>query len=464
MYTALTMDFIHHHYKIDDTIAAIATPPGEGGVAIIRISGKEAIAVASRVFTGPVHTYLSHTAHFGRIQDPEGNTVDSVLLLVMKGKRSYTGEDTVEIQCHGGSLITRKVLEVVLEAGARAAKPGEFTFKAFMNGKIDLAQAEAVQTLIGAKNEHALNAADNQLEGALSKKIKGFQSKLTEIAAILEAWVDFPDEGLEFASFEEVCHDLEEIALQMERLYNTFQDGKIISEGISLCLVGCPNVGKSSLMNALLDKERAIVTPIAGTTRDILEDHLRINGLNFRLMDTAGIRRNAECIEQEGIRRTREAMGSADLILLVFDANKGLTEEDHHLIETLPAEKTIAIWNKTDLHHEKIPSLKFSHVIPLSAKMKVGLELLHQAIDAVIWKKGPPSKEEVVITNVRHKEALGKAIESCRKVIEGIQADVSPEFVGLDMRHCLMELGTIIGVNITEDILSAIFSKFCIGK
>lgn len=457
-------EYTHRSYVPGETIAAIATPPGEGGVAIIRISGSEALNVASKVFSGPVHKYKSHTAHYGQILDNLKNHVDDVLLLVMLGTKSYTGEDTVEIHCHGGSLITRKVLEVVLEAGARAAKPGEFTFKAFMNGKIDLAQAEAVQELIAAKNERALDAAENQLKGALSEKISQFQTQFTYIAAILEAWVDFPDEGLEFATMEEVIGELTGILELMKALENTFHDGKILHDGISLCLIGCPNVGKSSLMNALLDRDRAIVTPIAGTTRDILEDHLRINGLNFRLIDTAGIREGAETIEQEGIRRSHEAMNQADLVLLVLDAHKGITAEDLELIQKVPQKKTIPIWNKIDLDHHDVPSHPFSHIVPISAKTKKGIKELHAAIDAVIWKNGPPAKDEVVITNLRHKEALSKAIEGCEKVIEGLKTGISPEFISFDMRQCLVELGQVIGTNITEDILTAIFSKFCIGK
>lgn len=458
------MEFIHDPYIPGDTIAAIATPPGEGGVAIIRISGQNALNIAAKVFSGPIHTYASHTVHYGHIHDHAGAHIDDVLILPMLGKRSYTGEDTIEIHCHGGSLITRHVLEVVLHAGARAAKPGEFTFKAFMNGKLDLAQAEAVQNLIGAKNEHALQAAENQLQGALSRKISGFQDSVTQIAAILEAWVDFPEEGLEFATMDEICFQLEDIQNKMQALLSTFHDGRIVQDGISLCLIGCPNVGKSSLMNALLDKERAIVSHIAGTTRDILEDHLRLNGLNLRLIDTAGIRHSEEIIEQEGIRRSKEAMSQADLILLVLDAARQITEEDHWLMNQAPRHKTILVWNKTDLPHDGIPLNDFPYAVSISAKEKKGLDLLRNKIDAVIWEHGPPARDEVLITNVRHKEALQHAIASCCAVINGLRSGISPEFLAMDMRQMLGELGKIIGTNITEDILSAIFSKFCIGK
>jgi tRNA modification GTPase len=458
------MDYIHDPYQPGETIAAIATPMGEGGVAIVRISGERALDIGNSVFSGKVKSYQTHTAHYGRVVGLDGKLIDNALLLVMLGKRSYTGEDTVEIHCHGGSLITRRVLETVVLAGARPARPGEFTFKAFINGKIDLAQAEAVQSLISAKNEHALNAAENQLQGRLSAKVKEFQEFLTELAAILEAWVDFPEEGLEFATRDEICSDLENICSKMKQFHDTFHDGRILHEGISLCLIGCPNVGKSSLMNALLDKERAIVTHIPGTTRDILEDDLRLNGLNFRLIDTAGIRDSAEFIEREGIRRSKEAMSKADLILLVLDASRGIESQDRLLIGLVPHQKTIAIWNKTDLPHNGLPVLDFTHIVPLSAKKKLGMKLLHKAIDEVIWDHGPPSREEVMITNVRHEEALSQAITACQRVIEGLRSNVSPEFITMDMRDCLQELGKVIGTNVGENILSAIFSKFCIGK
>ncbi len=458
------MEFIHQPYQPGETIAAIATPLGEGGVAIVRISGNNALDIASKVFSGPVHSYKTHTAHYGQVINAAKERVDDALILVMLDKRSYTGEDTVEIHCHGGSLITRRVLEVVLLAGARAALPGEFTFKAFMNGKVDLAQAEAVQELICAKNERALDAAENQLNGSLSQKIEAFQRELTVVTAILEAWVDFPEEGLEFASMEEVCQTIDSICLQMKQLVETFHDGKIVHDGISLCLIGCPNVGKSSLMNALLDKDRAIVSHIPGTTRDILEDHMRLNGLNLRLLDTAGIRTAEEFIEQEGIRRSKEAMNQADLILFLLDASKGLTDEDRTLIKEIPKKKAIAVWNKTDLPHDELPSLDFAHIVLVSAKQKIGLEALRKKIDDVVWEKGPPSREEVLVTNVRHKEALAASLHACLNVIKGLQNGTSPEFLSLDMRTGLNELGKIIGTNITEDILSAIFSKFCIGK
>lgn len=457
------MEFVAQNYQMGETIAAIATPPGEGGVAIIRISGDLAVDVAERMYSGPIRSYISHTAHFGKIYNGEGEHVDDVLLLVMYGPRSYTGENTVEIHCHGGSLISRHVLETALHAGARAALPGEFTFRSFINGKMDLAQAEAVQELIGAKNDRALYAADNQLQGALSKSVSYHQQELTKIAAILEAWVDFPEEGLAFTTMEELFMDLKKIRTSLEKLAATFHEGKILHDGLSLCLVGCPNVGKSSLMNALLGKDRAIVSQTPGTTRDILEDHLKLSGLHIKLSDTAGIRETIEGIEQEGIRRSKIAMQEADVVLFVLDAQSGWTIGDEELFGIVPKDKTIVVWNKIDVASGTAAS-PLPLTVFISAKEGLGLETLHKAIDQLIWQGGPPSKEEIVITNVRHQQALLKAVQAIDHVLESLRDEISPEFITIDMRQALLELGKILGTNISEDILSSIFSQFCIGK
>ncbi len=458
------MEFIHHPFQAGETIAAIATPPGEGGISIIRISGKDAVAVADRIFSRSVASFTSHTAHLGVVNDVDGNRVDEALLLIMRGPKSYTGEDTVELQCHGGMIASRKVLETALVAGARAAEPGEFTFKAFMNGKLDLTQAEAVQQVIGAKSEHAFFLASKHLEGGLSKKVGGYQEELTRIAAILEAWVDFPDEGLAFTSEEELLADLNRLKDEMEHLIKTFHDGQKLEQGISLCIAGAPNAGKSSLMNALLQHDRAIVTPIAGTTRDILKEEMTIGGLPFRLIDTAGIRETDEIVEKEGIRRSRQALEEADLILLVIDAAKELGEEEHALLKTVPQEKTIVVWNKVDLPKKSECSSSFSYEVELSAKEQSGLGQLKETIDRLIWSAGAPPKEEVLITKTRHEQALRESSDALQTVIEGLDVGLSPEFLSADIRSSLNGLGRIIGTNITEDLLSSIFSQFCIGK
>jgi tRNA modification GTPase len=453
------MEFVHRSYQKKDTIAAIATPPGEGGIAVIRISGEHATLVADRVFSKKVSQLATHTVHFGQIVH-EGEKLDDVLLLVMRAPRSFTGEDVVEIHCHGGKLITRQVLDAVLQAGARAALPGEFSFQAFMNGKLDLTQAEAIQEMIGAKSERALRCAQDQLEGILSKKIAGFQKKLSETAAIFEAWVDFPEEDLEFSPFETVTQELELLLSNMRALLATFHQGKMLKDGIQLALIGSPNVGKSSLMNALLGKDRAIVSHIPGTTRDVIEDDLSMNGLSFRLLDTAGIRTHAEVIEEEGIKRSLKVIDQADLILLVLDATE-------HKIEhfSLPPHKTIAVWNKIDLQPVRpLPKIPFEHVVEVSALQRTGIESLFSTIDRVIDQSKIQQGEEILLTKLRHKDALDRACGYLEQVIHGLKHGTSAEFVSSDIRETLKELGIIIGRDITEDVLDAVFSKFCIGK
>lgn len=456
--------FVHRPHEIGETIAAIATPPGEGGIAVIRISGFKALDIGAKVFSGPLKSYETHTVHLGSIIDEKGDKIDQALAIVMRAPRSYTGEDTVEFHCHGGMIASRRVLEAVLRAGARLSSPGEFTLKAFMNGKIDLTQAESIQQLIHAKSEKAFDMAEKHLEGQLSKKIKAFQSALVKNAAIFEAWVDFPEEGLEFTSLETMEKDLEQLVFEIGTLLKSYHEGKKLEYGITLSIIGAPNVGKSSLMNQLLGKERAIVTPIAGTTRDLLEEDLHLNGLSFRLIDTAGIRKATDVVEQEGIRRSHQAIQSADLILFVLDASEGLGTEVSALLQTIPMEKTIVIWNKIDLPHPPVATLLHPHVVLLSAKEKRGFDTLKQMIDKVIWSRGAPPKEEVVLTSARHHQALWRAKEHLEKVVHNLKNGQSPEFLVFDLRCCLFELGTIIGTNVSEDILSSIFSQFCIGK
>jgi tRNA modification GTPase len=455
------MHFNHRPYQKGETIAAIATPPGEGAIAVIRVSGDLAVAKVAKVFSGPIHSFTSHMARLGRIISLQGEMVDEVVVIVMRAPKSYTAEETVEIHCHGGSLITRRVFETILSAGVRSAMPGEFTARAFLNGKIDLSQAEAIQEIISAKNDLALKAAENHLQGALSKKITFFQKQLVDIAAHLEAWVDFPEEGIEFSSMDTLLATLNDIKNQMSLLCNTFHEGKIMKEGLSLCLAGSPNVGKSSLMNALLGKNRAIVTDIPGTTRDLLEADLRLGDLHFTLFDTAGIRETEEVIEKEGIKRSRQAMETADLILLVLDSEQGISSQDQELLKKAPRHKTIVVWNKIDMASSHEPP---KSAVSISAKEGTGLHELTEAIEKLIWKKGPPSKEEVVITTQRHQEALKRGADALSTLITGLENGVSPEFLASDMRVILTELGTIIGVDISEEILSAIFSKFCVGK
>lgn len=449
----------------NDTIAAIATAPGEGGVAIVRISGAEAIRVASALFSGPVDQYKTHTAHYGKVRDLEGRHVDDVLLLVMKGPRSYTGEDVVELHCHGGKLITKKVLQTALAAGARLALPGEFSQRAVLNGKIDLVQAEAVQALIGAKNEKALAIAEQHLEGRLSREIHRFKAILLEVGAILEASVDFPEEGLEFATPAEINTTLQLLRNEIEHLINTFERGKIAHQGASLGLVGRPNVGKSSLMNLLLNHERAIVSAVPGTTRDLIEDDLHLNGMHFKLKDSAGIRDNPDPIEEQGILRAKALFHQADLLLMVLSAEEGVTPEDLQILEQLPQEKTIVIWNKVDLvPGPALPDVAPFFTVRMSVKHALGVEALAQAVDQVLWRGHESSADELMITQIRHFEGLRDAHTAISAVVDGLSEQRSPEFLTSDLRASIRALNRIIGGDLTEDLLSTIFSKFCLGK
>ena len=439
----------------ETTIAAIATPPGEGGIAVIRLSGADAFSIASHCFSRTIKQ--SHHAHYGHILNEDHSKLDEVLLLPMKGPHSFTGEDVIEIHCHGGRLITQKVLSRLITLGAHPAAPGQFSHRAFLNGKLDLAQAEAVAQLIHAKNEHALIAAESQLEGTLSKKVAHFQGQLTQIAAIIEAWVDYPEEGLEFASHEEIVSQFESTLHEMESLAATFKDGKILNEGINLCILGAPNVGKSSLMNALLGFDRAIVTDIAGTTRDLLNEEMKSGHLHYNLVDTAGIRITDEVVEKEGIRRSHEAAQKADLILMMLDAT------NPQLIEGLPKEKTLLVWNKIDLPHT-ISEIDDLYSVQISAKNHTGIDQLKSGIEKLVLENGAPAKDQIIITQERHYRALNEAIEMVSKVITGLQTDLSAEFISFDLRQALKSLSLIIGTNVTEDILDEIFSKFCVGK
>ncbi len=445
-----------------DTIAAIATAHGEAAISIIRISGQSSLEIASKIFSRKIDNFPSHSAHFGRILDRDGKTLDSVLFLIMLSPNSYTGENSVEIHCHGGLLVTRKVLERVLEAGARAANPGEFTLRAFLNKKIDLAQAEAVAELISANSEIALHAAESQLEGRLSKTILEFQSELIDIAATTEAWVDFPEEELELESKKEINERLFNLQKKMEHLLETFHDGKILTSGINLAIVGPANVGKSSLMNLLCQKERAIVTPLPGTTRDTLEEKIQLGNLHLNVIDTAGIRETSDPIEKEGIKRSKKALESADVVLMVLDASKDLSLKDYEFLEA-KADKTLVVFNKIDLV-KKLPKSPFKDTSYISAKENIGLDALKKQIEKMVFARPLPSKEELFLTKERHRDAIALALKSLKDAISALDQDLSPEFISSDIRFCLSSLSSIIGHDVTEDILSKIFSKFCIGK
>lgn len=456
------MNFEPNHY-FSSTVAAIATPLGYGGVAIVRISGVDAIAMANTVIKADITKASSHLLKRSKIIDCKGDVIDDVLYTVMRSPKTFTGEDVVEIHCHGGYIIPSQILNLLFRAGAKPASPGEFSKRAYLNGKLDLAQAEAIQQMIHASSEQACQFAKDQLMGKLSEKIRLFQKKLTDITAIIEAWVDYPEEGLEFASKEEIISRLHSIEKQMSLLVNTFQHGKKITNGLKICLLGAPNVGKSSLLNALLNMERAIVTPIAGTTRDLIEETFMLDELAFSLVDTAGIRHTEEIIEQEGIKRSKQQAKAADIVLYVLDTTQVITQEHYQLIDELDLDKTIIIWNKMD----EAPAPRepaFAQSISISAKQQLGLETLKNLIKEKAYSNMKLGSSEVHLTQQRHFTTLSDALACLSQAIDGLQSDISPEFLSCDLKQTLQHLAKIIGTDVTEDILSSIFANFCVGK
>lgn len=439
---------------MNDTIAAIATPLGIGAVCVVRLSGPQALSIAQMVLSVDINALASHTARLTRVED-KGEVIDEALVIAFHGSASFTGEPVVEIQGHGGPLIAQRILRALIDAGARLADPGEFSLRAYQNGKIDLAQAEAIQGMIHAKSERARRLHMAQLRGSLSKEIGALRSELLRLFAILEAWVDFPEEGLEFATFESVSDALAEIEKRVRHIERSFVTGAKLTHGMRVCLVGAPNVGKSSLLNALLGKERSIVTPIAGTTRDYIEEELVIEGLSFHLIDTAGLRKSSDPIEQEGIEKTRECMQEADLVCAIFDASCGI---DAAVAEHLPADKRLVIWNKIDL--AAAPPIEGMHI---SALEGTGIEELKRRLVEIAGAE-PSGESDLIITNERHRAALAQCAEYLAAARQGLDARRLAELVALDMRSALGALSQITGGNMTEDLLDALFGQFCLGK
>ena len=446
----------------EKTIAAIATAFGPAAISIVRISGKDAIGIVNKIFSRDLKKVASHTMHFGKILDKDKNTIDTVLLSFMKGPNSYTGEDSIEIYCHGGVLITKKVFERVLEAGAFPAAAGEFSLRSFLNNKMDLVQAEAVQSLISAQSDLALKAAKNQLEGALSKKIKKIQQLIVSVCAIVEAYIDFPEEDLDPVDKDEIDKNIDLILENLLSLSNSFYDGKLLSEGPVFALVGSVNVGKSSLMNILCNQNRAIVTNIPGTTRDTLEESITIKGINLKLIDTAGIRKTKDEIEKEGIARSKKAIEHADFILFILDASLTPSSEEIDLLKNLPKEKTIVVWNKVDLNPNP-KKLEHFYEIPISAKKDLHIDILKDKIIEII-NQNMPQKDEVFLTQKRHKKALENTIFHIQNAQKKLSQAASYDLVAEDIRSSLENLSEICKIDVTENVLSEIFSKFCVGK
>ena len=451
----------------DDTIAAIATPLGEGGLAVIRVSGKDALAVSDRCFE-PVgsrskkpSTAESHTIHYGKIVRA-GQQVDEVLCAVMRSPRTYTREDVVEITCHGGILSTKSVLDTLLESGARLAEPGEFTRRAFLNGRLDLAQAEAVADLIHSRTELALSAANEQLAGKLSQRINQLRDEFMATLAHIEAHIDFPDEDITPDTKEKLEGRLEHGVAFMDALLRTANEGQILRCGIRAAIIGRPNVGKSSLLNQLLGHDRAIVSPIAGTTRDTIEETANVRGIPVVFIDTAGLRVAKDDIESEGIRRSRESLARAELILHVLDGSEPITSEDELLLNEFADKKRILVRNKVDLPVRLLSDgPAFVDVCCITGN---GIEQLKDAIKSLVWSGAVNAEMSQVTINSRHQDALRRAREAAQRALDVLRGDSSLELVAADLRESVHAIGEIVGKTTTEDLLDSIFSQFCLGK
>lgn len=455
-----------------DTIAAVATAMTASGIGIVRLSGKNSLEIAGKVYRSKngkkkLENVKSHTIHYGFIYDGE-QLIDEVLVMVMKGPHSYTGENTVEIDCHGGVLAMRKVLEAVIHAGARPAEPGEFTKRAFLTGRIDLSQAEAVIDVINAQNEYALKSSMSQLKGSVMKSIKEIRSNIIYHIAYIESALDDPEHISLDGYGEELADVIKKEKVKMKRLIDSFSEGKMIREGIKTVIVGKPNAGKSSLLNCLVGEEKAIVTDIAGTTRDVLEETIVLQGISLKMMDTAGIRNTEDTVEKIGVERARTYAKDADLILYVVDSSTELDENDEEIMELLKDKKAIVLLNKSDLEpavtKEVLEQKTEKPVIPISARNEQGVDLLEQKIKEMFFQGELSFNDEVYITNVRHKKALEDAYQSLIMVENSIAMDMPEDFFSIDLMNCYESLGSIIGESVGEDLVNEIFSKFCTGK
>lgn len=456
----------------DDTIAAISTPLGQGGIGIVRLSGPEAVAIADRIFRSKKNEKPSqapsHKMLYGHIVDPaDERVVDEVLLAIMQAPNSYTREDVVEINCHGSIVAARQILEIALRQGARIAEPGEFTKRAFLHGRLNLSQAEAVIDIINAKTEESMRIASEQLRGGLTEKLSALREQLIEITAFVEAHIDFPEDEIETTSKKEIEQKLSDVSTEIRRLSATFNEARFFREGLSIAIVGRPNVGKSSLLNALLQKDRAIVTDLPGTTRDLIEDYLNINGLPVRIMDTAGIRSSDEIIEREGIRRSILALSHADFIVALFDGSEPFGQEDHDLLGIISDKNAVMVISKADLPQKislENSAAEGKQCLSLSVVTGEGIESLKSVIfesNLHGWKE---EREGVVVTNIRHKAALDSAAESLGRAYELLTGNNPLELFSIEMRGSLDRIGEITGTITTDEILQKIFSSFCIGK
>ena len=458
--------------RFEDTIAAIATPPGRSGIGIVRLSGPQAIAIAGEVFRpasrkrNPL-AQASFTTCYGHVMAGE-QVVDEVILTVMRAPHTYTTQDVAAINCHGGVVPLRRTLELVIEAGARPADPGEFTKRAYYFGRIDLAQAEAVADIINAQTNESQKAAMTQLAGRLSDEINAFRENIMGTLVRVEAAIDFSDQDIELMSAEEIAAAIGELRGQIGALLATTEHGRILREGLKVAIVGRPNVGKSSLLNALLQTSRAIVTEVPGTTRDVVEDTVNVNGIPVTLADTAGLRETNNVVEAEGVSRSRQAIADADLVLLVIDSSEALVGDDEELLAELPSSSSIVVMNKEDLptaiDASEVERITSAPIVWVSALEGTHIGELENAISSHVWEGKAGAGEQTIITNVRHKVALQKAEAALAAAAEAVSGGYSEEFVAADLRGALSSLDEIVGKYVPEDVISRIFAEFCIGK
>ncbi len=456
-----------------DTIAAISTPPGEGAISIVRLSGDQAIAIADRIFSSSksLAEVPSHTIHYGHIIDPvEERLMDEVMLSVMKQPRTFTREDVVEINCHGGIVVVNQLLQLVLRQGARLAEPGEFTKRAFLNGRVDLSQAEAVMDLIRAKTDKAMNLAINQLDGNLSHLIRQLRQDILQTLAQVEVNIDYPEyDDVEELTTRLLLEKAQMVKAQIESLLATAQQGKILREGLSTAIIGRPNVGKSSLLNHLLKEEKAIVTDIAGTTRDVIEEYVNVRGVPLKLIDTAGIRDTEDVVEKIGVERSRKALKEAELILLVLNQSEKFTPQDQQLLTLTEGARRIILLNKTDLPaqitSEELKSyITDEPVFSVSVLNNEGLDQLEQAIADLFFGGKTTDRDASYLSNTRHIALLENAAYSLSEVIEGIEAGMPVDLVQIDMTRCWDYLGEVVGDSVQDELITQLFSQFCLGK
>ena len=457
---------------MEDTIAAVATAYGEGGIGIIRISGENALPILQEVFEfyGDADTFVSRRMTYGRIIDKENNQlIDEVLAVYMKGPKTYTAEDVVEINCHGSMVSLRKTLALVLRKGARLAEPGEFTKRAFLNGRLDLSQAEAVIDLIKAKTDRSFDIAVSQLEGELSGRVGAIREKLLDVLVNITVNIDYPDEDIEELTYVELKKNISEINDMIRILTSSASAGRMIREGIRVAIVGKPNVGKSSLMNGLLRESRAIVTDMPGTTRDTIEEAISIKNIPVYLTDTAGIRETTDTIEQIGIEKTKEAFNSADFIIFILDGSEELTEEDRLIMEYIGERNALVLINKNDLGqkidaHEIRDAMPGVRVIQTSLIKGEGITEIEDTIEELVYGGRISQKESLMVNNVRHIELLNRAADSLRDAYNMADAGEALDFIEVDVKNAYELLGEITGETVSDDIINEVFSRFCLGK